>query len=429
MRRLEVALVAVCAAGLAAQEPAALPAVVRVDGGALAGTAADVGNLEWEVVRVADLPLLVGRGSLRRLQINPDTDAIADWQQITVEQLRPLTALPALVELTLPFCCHVEVEHLRLLAGCPRLASICFVNEALVLDADAAAELAAWPSLHQLTLSHLKVESAGLRGLEAAAGLRRLALQGCRGLDQDGLQAVAALPLEALVLERLGQPDLLARFTGGDTSPSWALHVAAMRQLASMSTLRELILRSCVLGDEVLAELPTRLTSLTLEDAEASPAALRHVRRLADLRHLSWRLPARSGDDAATTAAADDAATADVLGALRLQSLHWSGALRPAVRKAIGSMAGLERFEGPCDDDLAFLAGLPEVHRLVLAERPAVQQADGSWLPSPPAPASFAPLRGCRALTEVVYSGPLTDAERSALQQALGDRITLLQHD
>ncbi|MFO1076818.1 MAG: hypothetical protein U1E73_03730 [Planctomycetota bacterium] len=403
------------------QDGASLPQALRVDGTAIQRVAADVVNVAWDDARVADLRHLARLSALRRLQLNPHGEDTKAWQNIDVDAIAALTALPALEQLTVPYCCHLTPAHLQKLAGCPRLADVMVINEAFVLDADVGRALATWPALRTLRLSLIRVTPKGLAALAAAPGLEELELANCRDLDADGFAAVTGLPrLRSLRLSGLGQPDMLARFNGGDMTPSWALDAAAAKRLAAMTTLRELSLtQSTMPVAHLLAALPAHLSALTLNSGDLDVAALRDLRRLGELRRLSLSDAYAADKDAFRTA------VADLLGALHLESFVWQGELTPGMRDAIRTQPALRELAIPCVDDLAFVKALPKLVRLELAER-YEQQAGGEWVTAVPTAEAVAVLRASSSLAVVDYRGTLRADVGAGLRAALGPKIEFL---
>lgn len=302
--------------GLGAQQAAApLPPPARASGVALRDLDAATTNVDWEEVRVADLPLLARLPALRRLQINPNTDDAGGWPKVTPDDLAPLLALPALETLTLPYCAPLSVAHLQRLAGCKRLAKLMCINEAFLLDAAIGAAFAEFPALRTLELSVIRVTAEGLGALAKVERLERLELSGCRGLDAAGMAAVAGISqLHSLDLSSVGRPDMIAAMRGGGAPPSWALDVPTMKLLAKMPKLRELALRECVLAPHLLAELPLQLSSLQLQGWQIDVTAIGDLRRLAGLRALELWPSGPTAEEWPRVAAA----AAGLLGSLHL---------------------------------------------------------------------------------------------------------------
>jgi hypothetical protein len=402
------------------QEAVTLPPPLRVEGAAIAKIDVATANINWEEATVADLRHLARLPALRRLQINPSGDDTVAWQNVPVAAFNALAALPALEELTVPYCCHLTPEHLRKLAGCARLAKVMFINENFTLDAEVAGALATWPALRSLDLQLIPVTSKGIAALAAAPHLEELRLVNCRGFDAESLAAVTGLTkLRSLAFSGVGQADMIARMRG-DGTLSWALDAAAVARLAKMPALRELCLLECVLAPHVLAELPSTLTAMRLSGAEVDAAVVKDLRRLGGLRRLDLQT--------STTPEGRDAAIAEVvtlLGALHLESFSWYGDVSADLCKAIGDQQDLRVLECRCPDDLAFLARLPRLARLVLTcPLPGLDRRI-VWAPAANA---FAALKASKSLREVVYRdpehavGPELVAE---LQRALGAGIVL----
>lgn len=405
-------------------QQAALPPSTRVQGEALRTCDAATVNIDWEEARVALLPLLTRLPGLRRLQINPDSEATGGWQQLTPDDLAPLLELPALETLTIPYCAHLSVAHLQRLAGCKRLASLSCINEAFTLDAAIAAALAELPALRTLDLSLIRVTPAGLAALAKVERLERLDLSHCRDLDAAGMAAVAGLAqLRSLELSGVGRPDMLQAMRGGGAPETWALDAASMQRLAAMPNLRELGLRECTLAPHLLAGLPPKLTSLQLQGWQVDAAAIADLRRLADLRALDLRPAATSAEVRQQVAAA----AAGVLGSLHLEQLRWYGALPPELRSVIAGQADLRQLGLPLVDDLAFVASLPKLEHLLLW--PRLPPLDGEESAEPGVqPRDLAVLRASKSLRRLTWHDRTLDAATvAALQQALGAQIELQQ--
>lgn len=385
----------------------------RSEGAAAKGLDAATVNLDWENVAVADLPLLARFPGLRRLQVNPETDAgIAAWQAVTADALAPVCALTSLEDLTLPYCAHLSAEHLRRLAACKRLASVMFINENLTLDAEVAGALATWPALRSLRLALIEVTPAGLAALAKIPNLESLELANCRGLDAAGIEAVGKLAnLRVLGLGGVGRPDMLARMRGQDAPPAWALTMAAMEQIAQLPALRELELVDCTLAPQLLLALPEKLVALELRGHDVDVQALQDLRKHGALRSL------RLSEAGATEAEREQfgKAVAGLLGVLRLERFGWLGSVAADLREAIASQADLRELSLPCDPDLGFAAALPKLERLDLWPRA-----------EPPTAAELGVLQASKSLRIVAYHDTKLAGDVVAeLRKALGARIAL----
>jgi hypothetical protein len=386
-------------------------------------------SLNWENVAVHHMPLLALMPALRRLQINPDSDAAwGDWAKLEVDALAPLCALPALEQLTLPYCASLSPAHLRKLAGCQRLVRVQFFTDCLRLEPATVAALAEWPVLRELELGWIVVSADGLAALSALPRLERLVLGNCRELDAAGWAAVCKLKnLRALMLSGLGQPNILARFRQGEQADTWFPDLPSIRALAALPELRELELLECVLVPGALAALPKQVTALTCRGGGLTASQVRELRQLGGLRTL--RLGDAGRDDREQDAFRSE--VAELLGVLRLDGFHWSGRMSAELRRAIAGQADLRELALPCSAELDFVAGLPKLERLDLWPRllsPAAIAAGEH--PAPPAPAELAVLRASKSLRVVVCRDhELTAAAIAGLREALGPRVELLQRD
>lgn len=407
------------------QEPRAkpsLPPPVRVEGAAVEQVDVTTVNIDWENVTIADLPRLARLPGLRRLQINPHGDGAAAWRNVTPDELAPVCALPALEDLTLPFCAHLSPEHLGRLAKCERLASVLFLNEILTLDAATAGALARWPALRSLRLSLIQVKPAGLAGLAQVRGLEVLELELCRGLDAECVAALAGLvKLRPLTLSGLGRPDMLARMQRRDATPSWALTAAAMRQIAALPALQELRLEECTLEPGLLKGLSPRLRALRLDGHDVDVQALHDVRGHGSLRALELREAGATDDERGRFRKE----VADLLGTLHLERFRWYGTMSTDVCQAIAGLADLRELAVPCDAGLGFLTALPKLERLELWPR-TTPNAGNDGTDGHPTASEFAALRASKSLRSVAHHDTkLPAAIVDELRKALGPKIEL----
>ncbi len=404
-----------------------LPEAARVEGAAAKDLDPTTVNLNWETVSVADLPLLARFPGLRRLQINADFDAEIGWRSVTAEELAPVCALSGLEDLTLPYCAHLTLDHLRRLSACKRLASVLFINESLNLDQDVAGVLATWPALRSLRLSLITVTPAGLAALVQVPNLELLELSHCRALDAEGVAGICKLPkLRALMLSGLGRPDMLARLKGLGATPSWALTMDAMKAIAAMPALRELTVEECTLIPKLLTVLSPKLTSIKLGGHDVDAQALQDLRQHGSLRGLQLSEVGVTEEQRAQFRKE----VVRLLGTLRLERFHWNGRTSDDVRQAIAGQSDLRELTIPCGPDLEFAASLPKLERLELWKRLPPIKDDGATAvddqPVHPTPAEFGVLRTSKSLRVVAYHDRNVPADvADGLRKALGPKIAL----
>ena len=138
--------------------------------------------------------------------------------------------------------------------------------------------------LRDVNLSGTQVSNDGLVKLQGVKQLRKLELQTCANISDDGMQHLAALPK----LEQV----LLLYNSGSITN-------GALQQLAKIKSLRLLDVRGCVqISDEGVAHLATlpNLVALKLKTSGVTDKGVAHLARLSKLRSLHLESCRVSGD-------------------------------------------------------------------------------------------------------------------------------------
>lgn len=384
----------------------------------------DTVSVRIEEARPGDLEVLRRFPGLRAVSMNP---AFANggheaWQQAGPEALRPLTELPQLESLGLPFTIRLTPAHLRVLAGCRQLTAARFAGASVRVDRETVAELCRWPALRTLDLVGTPVTPDGLRALQQMPQLRRFEYHDARRLDAEAFAALADVHrLESLALVSFGPSELppgIAPESDFEPSPD------DVRRLQAMPALRELALQGLALERAHVDALPHRLHELTLGSREPiAGATLRALQRLEQLRSL--QLGRLHGDDAEVADAVD--ALRDLVAALPIEAFGVASAPSPALLRTLAGLPSLQdlSFAWRPDLDLGGLEGAPRLGRLVLYYR-----GDGPLNVDDLPPARFAErwrsLRTCRQLTSVrLWAKDLPEAHRASLREALGEAIEL----
>jgi len=397
---------------------------------------------------------------------NPPADLLQPLAKLTkLEELGLMATLTSAPDLLAPLADHPTLHTLRISGDWPE------ARRRLDLA------LGRIPKLRAIGFHLVPVDADLLREL-AKLPLTSFALEYCRGLDADGWQAICAMRS----LQRLSLRDWSWNVKPGRDRdpPGWRPTPGELQHLRELTELRTLELNHCSVDAEQLAALPDTLTSLHLWGNNLTPADFDGLRRFGNLRELHIDTRKRSNliggifdDDPLPEAEA----FAQALATLRLRSLHYYGALIPAVATAIGAQPelreltidtkvlspepvaamlansqletlrlrrtlasnkdaraslspalakqrSLRTLELPVDraDDLAPLAQLPNLRHLTL--RFSLPEGSAAIARS-----MLAPLIRCAELREVeLYADALEGAEQpsaKALQDALGASISL----
>jgi hypothetical protein len=263
------------------------------------------------------------------------------WSNPPAELLQPLAKLTKLEELGLMATLTSAPDLLAPLADHPTLHTLRISGDWPQARRRLDLALGRIPKLRTIGFHLVPVDADLLREL-AKLPLTSFALEYCRGLDADGWQAICAMRS----LQRLSLRDWSWNVKPGRDRdpPGWRPTPGELQHLRELTDLRTLELNHCPVDAEQLAALPDTLTSLHLWGNNLTPADFDGLRRFGNLRELHIDTRKRSNligsvfdDDPVPEAEAFGQA----LATLRLRSLHYSGALVPAVATAIGSQPDL----------------------------------------------------------------------------------------
>ncbi|MBL8754974.1 MAG: hypothetical protein JNK15_16840 [Planctomycetes bacterium] len=459
-----------------AQQPEPLPLPPEVDGkspAAIAALPATTENLVARLVDPRDLQVVTRFARLRGLRLWPKPNFVgmgsldSMWNNPPAELLQPLCQLPNLEVLGLPDELTITPALLAPLAGHPRLRELRLVRDRFTIDEGFVAALARIPKLESLHLSFVPLNPDAMR-LLATVPLRSIAFEHCPGLDAGGWQGLVAMQH----LRRISFREWDWNVVAGQikTPPGWHPAADDLQQLQRLPHLHCLELRRCNVGDEQLAALPDRLTTLRLTGSKLTAEGIGALRRLLALRTLEFDAKSSSSvlasrfepdrDDLADAFAA-------ALAPLRLQSLDYRGALTADVAAAIGAQRHLRElavaskvpagphttamfrrlglrqllWHAPLDaavltaiaaqpelvdlelradtiTDLEALSPAPKLERLTLT-----QMTIGNGIPAD----VLTPLARCASLREITVNVSITRGEphpsEADLQRAVGDRI------
>ena len=221
-----------------------------------------------------------------------------------------------------------------------------------------------------------------LASFAALAGLKKLAVENCRGLDDaavEGLKGLSAL--ETLALTNSGITDAAVATIAAsfpdlvdlDLSSNTNLTGAALRSIAGLAKLERLNLMQCRFNDihtRRLAKLP-ELQAVDLRgNMEAGDLTLDVLGRLPKLRALKHRSSSVTDDGLERLAASRS------LESLLAQDFVITDAAGASLAK-IGTLESLEMFrcQGFGTDGLLALAPLKKIERLTLRDLPNVSDA------------------------------------------------------
>lgn len=392
-----------------------------------------------EEARPSDLALLTRFPNLRAVSMNAMFAGGGDkaWENAVPDLLQPLTNCPQLEVLGLPFPLTVSDDHLHVLAGCKKLHSVAFAGKVMTIDADTAAVLQTWPSLRSLRLLNVPLTTEGLIALDTLPKLRRLELGTCPSLDDQQFAAFAKLQhIETLRLTGLGGfDDALPGIGYNPYLPS----PKVVAELQKLPKLKNLALYGLPLSADYIDALPAQLQKLALVSRKPMAAAtFVRLRRLDKLRDLQvGRLRGTAADWQAA-----EAAIADTMAALQLETLSWGSPPGKALVQAIAAQPSLRSLGLGWNDrvDLNALAKAPSLASLELFYREPNRAADAQEarlapFAQKPEEASFDPeaalanireLHRNRTLKRVLlWSSKLSKADGVRLQKMLGENIQL----
>jgi hypothetical protein len=347
-----------------AQEPAPRPLPREVsarDRAALAALPADTENLVAWLDEPTELLALQRFGRLRRLKVlaahaGLRGAAAASWKAAANDPdvLSPLSYLPVLEVLELPFEWPLLPEQLKPLRSLPGLRMIALIGAASCGE-EMGTAIRALPAVREVSLMATVVE-VGLFAELAKLPLRGLALLGCPGLDGGAWAAISRLR----TLRRL---EVTCQHGGGAAIAGGSGHLGTLGEPAftaftALPALRELLLDESTFDDRMMPRLPASLELLDLGDRPMTSLPADTLRRLGGLRDLTFGCGLEAG------------AAADVIGALRLRRLDYRGReLTPELLRTIGLQAELGelaiRVRSP-SIDLSPLATAPRLATLEL---------------------------------------------------------------
>lgn len=463
------------------QEPATVPMPAEVPGEERSGIEAlptTTENLFAKFTDPRDLLVVERFPDLRRLRLWPEKVTIfgistgayrSAWTSPPADLLAPIATLTRLEVLSLPHELRITPALLAPLAGHPSLREIELVRDQFTIDEHFVAALAQIPHVRSLVFHLVPLGPDALHHL-AALPLRSLQLQYCSGLDATGWAAVLRMrTLQRLSLHGWNWP------TGGAAAAAanWKPTADELGRLRELPRLRELELAHCDIDDEQFAALPETLTTLQVFGTALTPNGLGAVRRLVALRELDIDTQKGGLRTIEALFAADSEpmadAFADAVSALKLQKLHYRGALTEAVTAALGAQTVVHDLEittkkggnadfltrlplqrlvwrGPLTPEvLQAIAKAPDLRELMLSSRAIpdlAPLADAAKLETltlsedriengVPA-AVLAPLARSKSLRTVSVHVTVIRGEphpsEAALQRAVGDRIRLRLH-
>lgn len=301
-------------------------------------------HVRWFLVDPRELPAIERFEGLRALRLVPlrgtlfglQTGYHRSWTDAPADLLQPLAKLTKLEVLSVPSSLLATPDSVRPLADHPTLHTVELFGMRREQVALPKLPLAQIPQLRTLVLTILPVDTAFLRDL-ARLPLTSLELQFCRSLDAEGWATLCTMHS----LQRLS-------FTGWNWNVQPGRNVdptpADLKLLHVLPDLRTLELLHCSVDAAQLEALPDTLTSLHLVGTNLGTSGLDGLRRFGALREL--KINTRKPSDLIAGVFDDDPvpeaeAFARALATLRLRSLHYYGALVPAVATAIGSQPDL----------------------------------------------------------------------------------------
>ena len=407
--------------------PAPQPEPVRANSPAeLATLPPRTQNLEVRLVAPAELAGLRRFRDLRRLHLLPpvvrpalfapdaerrkylEDQAAAAARFADPASFAVLGELSTLQVLELPHQIRWTPEHFAFLRDL-KLVEL----GVAVIDLRPAAAIEALlvaPALRTLRFSLAAIDAALLRALEPLR-LERLELLACAGFDDAAWAALGSIrTLRAIEITNVREGTMehdgerLAIGTMGD---------AAFDAFAALPALQHLGLDECEFPGDLLARLPTTLTSLDLGDRRMTWGEARSLRRLTALRALTF------GNGL------DEQQAAEVLPSWSLERLDYRGmvygfAPQHTLLAAIAAQPRLHelRLTRPSPRaNLAPLAGAPRLGTLELFGRGVMPSDAGIPL------AQLEPLTACKALRTLRLRD--SKLEERAVRERFGDRVVI----
>ena len=298
-------------------------------------------HVRWSLVDPRELPAIERFEGLRTLRLVPQQGTLfglktgyhRSWTDAPAGLLQPLAELKKLEVLGLPSSLLTTQDVLGPLADHPTLHTVDLTGAWPERPQRPILPLGRLPQLRAISLDLMPIDAATLREV-AKLPLTSFELKHCRGLDADGWQALCTMR----TLQRLSFSDWSWNVQPGRKvdPPGWRPTPNDLR--------RTLELMHCSVDAAQLEALPDTLTSLHLFGTNLGASGLDGLRRFGALREL--RVDTRKSSHLIASVFDDDPvpeaeAFARALATLRLRSLHYYGALVPAVATAIGAQPDL----------------------------------------------------------------------------------------
>ncbi|MFN7591386.1 MAG: hypothetical protein ACK5UQ_23155 [Planctomycetota bacterium] len=306
-------------------------------------------HVRWSLVDPRELPAIERFEALRALRLVAQEGTLfglktgyhRSWTDAPAGLLQPLAKLKMLEVLGLPSRLLATQDVLGPLADHPTLHTVDLTGAWPERPKRPILPLGRLPQLRAISLDLMPIDAATLREV-AKLPLTSFELKHCRGLDADGWQALCTMR----TLQRLSFSDWSWNVQPGRKvdPPGWRPTPNDLQRLHELPALRTLELMHCSVDAAQLEALPDTLTSLHLFGTRLGADGIDGLRRFGALREL--RIDTRKRSSLIASVFDDDPvpeadAFALALATLRLRSLHYYGALVPAVATAIGSQPDL----------------------------------------------------------------------------------------
>ena len=311
-------------------------------------------HVRWSLVDPRELPAIERFEGLRALRLVPQEGTLfglktgyhRSWTDSPAGLLQPLAKLKKLEVLGLPSRLLATQDVLGPLADHPTLHTVELTGAWPERPKRPILPLGRLPQLRAVSLDLMPIDAATLREV-AKLPLTSFELNYCRGLDADGWQALCTMR----TLQRLSFSDWSWNVVPGRKvdPPGWRPTPNDLQRLQALPDLRMLELLHCSVDAAQLEALPDTLTSLhlfgtNLGTSGMGTSGLDGLRRFGALREL--KIDTRKPSNLIASVFDDDPvpeaeAFARALATLRLRSLHYYGALVPAVATAIGAQPDL----------------------------------------------------------------------------------------
>lgn len=393
-----------------AQDPKLPEAVVVHDASRLAELDPATQNLSLTIASPVELQGLRRFADLRAVNLQPVDDRLRPiteqesnaWQEAGADAFDALLSCQQLERVFIGYFDGMDPAAVRGLGKLPRLHDVELVGVQHLVDAEL---VAGWgrAALRRIKLTAVRVTPDGLRALGELPlvsdlelhmclhlercdlrhllrlqQLRRLSLRGVGGRLADSMQKTHPLPGEEAVPVPEEGPAVMHTGMQQPGDVRRVIGVEFVRGLQRMPALSELELVESVVGDEVLAALPTRLTSLDVRGAIGVTAAgVRSFARLERLERIVFTTHAvgQSSDVVAVGSEGVAAAYAEVLPKLPLAQIEIFGPIGAPLAEGLRRCRGLSRCTVICgtgdrECELGFVASLPALEELALTRAP-----------------------------------------------------------